>query len=135
MHDVFISYSSEDQSFAEATRALLREEGIHTWMAPYDIPPGSKYAFVINDAIEGCACVLLLLTAKSQASQFVEREVERAIANNKTIVSMHLDNSALNSGFKYFLGSGQIVPVKSIDKSSPAIQKILKSLCFIVNNE
>jgi len=130
---VFISYSSKNQSEAESTRALLRESGIRTWMAPYDIPAGSKYAFVINDAIEKCACVLLLLTEDSQSSQFVEREVERAVAYNKTIVSMQLDNCTLNSGFRYYLGNEQIVPVREIDADNPAVQKVIEGVRALVN--
>lgn len=58
----FISYSSKDQQLADATRQTLIESGIEIWMAPYDIPAGSKYAYVINDAIEKSACLVLLLT-------------------------------------------------------------------------
>ena len=130
---VFISYSSNDQQEAEAMRTLLSVHGIATWMAPYDIPAGSKYAYVINDAIEGCACVLLMLSESSQASQFVEREVERAISYNKTVVSMHLDDSILNSGFKFYLGQAQIIPVRSIDESNPSVQKVVRSLAHLVS--
>lgn len=125
---VFISYSSANQIYAEATRKLLQQENIKTWMAPYDIPAGSKYAYVINDAIKYCSCVLLLLTEEAQTSEFVEREVERAVSYKKSIISMHLDESKLNSGFSYFLGSGQIVPVKSIDKTSEDIKKVLNGI-------
>ena len=120
---VFISYSSDDQPKAESTRFLLNERGIKTWMAPYDIPAGSKYAHVINDAIEKCCCVLLLLSDNAQASQFVEREIERAVAYNKTIVSMNLDNCELNSGFKFFLGQEQIIPVKEINPENFHVKK------------
>ncbi|MBE6636736.1 MAG: toll/interleukin-1 receptor domain-containing protein [Ruminococcaceae bacterium] len=130
---VFISYGSEDLAFAEATRALLYQNNITTWMAPYDIPAGSKYAYVINDAIESCACMLLLLSANSQASQFVECELERAVSYNKTVVSMHIDNCVLNSGFKFFLGKAQIIPVKTLDANSPAVQKVIQSLAYLVS--
>jgi hypothetical protein len=130
---VFISYSSKNQSEAESTREVLRDHGIRTWMAPYDIPAGSKYAHVINDAIEKCACVLLLLSEDSQASQFVEKEVERAVAYNKTIVSMHLDNCTLNSGFRYYLGNEQIVPVREIDAANPAVKKVIDGVRALIN--
>ena len=38
---VFISYSTKNQPYAEAARALLLEEKMDNWMAPYDIPAGS----------------------------------------------------------------------------------------------
>lgn len=131
---VFISYSSKNQTYAEATRSLLKQEQINSWMAPYDIPAGSKYAYVINDAIQNCSCVLLLLTEEAQESEFVEREIERAVSYKKSIISMHLDESKLNSGFRYFLGSEQIVPVKSIDKTSDDIKKILNGIRAFCTN-
>ena len=47
----FISYCTKNQTAADAFRDLFIEYGIDTWMAPYDIPAGSKYAGVITNAI------------------------------------------------------------------------------------
>ena len=129
---VFISYSTKNQEYAEATLHLVKSEGIAAWMAPYDIPAGSKYAHVINNAIKKCACVLLLLSEESQASEWVEKEVERAINYRKTIISMHLDESQLNDGFSFYLGNQQIVPVRSVNREDSNLQKILDALKFFV---
>ena len=130
---VFISYSSRNQQYAEATRSLLQEEAIPHWMAPYDIPAGSKYAHVINDAIEKCSCVLLLLSAEAQASEFVEREIERAVTYKKPIISMHLDRSSLNSGFRYLIGNSQIIPVNNIHKKHYEVDKILNGIRALIS--
>jgi hypothetical protein len=129
---VFISYSTKNQEYAEATLHLVKSEGIAAWMAPYDIPAGSKYAHVINNAIKKCACVLLLLSEESQASEWVEKEVERAINYRKSIVSMHLDESQLNDGFSFYLGNQQIVPVRSVNRDDSNVQNILDALKFFV---
>ncbi len=50
-HDVFISYSSRNQDVANAICHVLEEADIRCWMAPRDIPVGSKYASVIKGAI------------------------------------------------------------------------------------
>ena len=127
---VFISYSSKNKDYAEGMRQLLNTEHIRTWMAPYDIPAGSKYAYVINDAIENCACVLLVLTEQSQSSEWVAKEIERAVKCKKTIISMHLDESQLNGEFGFYLGNQQIVPVKSVNKDDESIQKVLHAIKF-----
>lgn len=44
-------------------------------MAPYDIPAGNKYAAVITAALKECACIVLLLTEASQASEWVDRRL------------------------------------------------------------
>ena len=125
---VFISYSTKNQDYAEAALRLVKEDGISAWMAPYDIPAGSKYAHVINSAIKNCSCVLLLLSEQSQESEWVEKEIERAINYKKTIISMHIDESQLNDGFSFYLGNQQIVPIKSINKNDSNIQKVLDAV-------
>ena len=132
---VFISYSSKNQQSADAVRMLLTDNAISSWMAPYDIPAGSKYAYEINDAIEGCACLVLLLTEESQASEFVEKEVERAITYKKTIIPIQLGNIILNSGFKYYLGNSQIIALTRIDENSEEWIKVKKAISSFVFNE
>jgi len=124
----FISYSSKNQQMADSVRLLFQELGIPCWMAPYDIPAGSKYAFVINDALENCACLVLLLTNASQESQFVEREIERAITYGKPIVPMQLEQLQLNSGFKFYIGNSQIIAVPEIRADAPEFQKVLSGI-------
>ena len=67
----FISYSTANQDAADAVRTLFHKNGIEAWMAPYDIPAGCEYAEVIADALAGCACLVLVLTAKAQDSVWV----------------------------------------------------------------
>lgn len=47
-YDVFISYSSKDSATAQAICHELEDNHIRCWMAPRDIPIGSKYATVIR---------------------------------------------------------------------------------------
>lgn len=124
----FISYSSINQQIADSFRRLLLDSGIDCWMAPYDIPPGNKYASVINDALENCSCLILLLTSASQNSQFVEIELERALSYRKPIIPVQLENVELNSGFKFYIGSSQIVAVKDISLTSPEIKRVLNGI-------
>lgn len=125
---VFISYTSADRQTGDLFRALLGEQGIACWMAPYDIPAGSRYAFAINDALENCACLLLLLTDGAQQSQFVEREVERAVTYRKPILTVQLEEMTLNSGFKFYLGSSQIITMYRPSRQSPQLPLLLDSL-------
>lgn len=125
---VFISYSSKNQQMADSVRLLLKENNISCWMAPYDIPAGSRYAYVINDALEKCSCLLLLLTNASQMSQFVEREIERAITYKKPILPMQLEDLELNSGFKFYIGNSQIIAVPEIRASSPEFLRIIAGI-------
>lgn len=103
-------------SKADAVRHLLEDNDVPSWMAPYDIPPGSVYTQVINDALENCECVVLQLSNASQESQFVKREIERAITYKKTIIPIQIEDVILNSGFKFFIGGKQIVALPNIQE-------------------
>lgn len=124
----FISYSTKNQSAADAMRALFNKHDIDTWMAPYDIPAGSEYAEVLYDALSKCSCLVLMLTNVSQNSQWVRKEVNIAITNGKTIIPVKLEDIELNSMMKFYLNDQQIVSVHVIDDNSAEIQSILKSV-------
>lgn len=124
----FISYSTKNQNEADALRSYLRKQGVQTWMAPGDIPAGSEYAQVINQAVRGCACFVLVLSNASQNSQWVSREVERAINYEKIIIPIQIENVVLNDAFSYYIGSSQVVAVQKVDESSEGVQKVVKSV-------
>jgi hypothetical protein len=128
----FLSYSSKNQDFADAMREVLIRNGLKVWMAPGDIPAGSKYADVINKAIKNCGCVILMLSEASQNSVWVAREVERAIHNRKPIVPVQIESVLLNDTFEFFISTDQIVAVKRIDDTSVAMQKVLSSVAAIL---
>lgn len=130
---VFISYSTANQESADALRNLFSKHGYGTWMAPYDIPPGRKYAEVINKAIKGCDCFALLLTNQSQDSIWVAKEVERAVHYRKLLIPISLENVVLNDEFEFYISTDQIVPVKTISTDSAEIQKILQTLSVYVS--
>ncbi len=124
----FISYSTINQAAADSLRDLLKKNRIDSWMAPYDIPVGSKYANVINKAIKDCSCFILLLTNDSQNSVWVSKEVERAICYKKTLFPIQLEDIVLNDEFEIYLCTDQVVAVQKIDESNDQMQKILKSI-------
>lgn len=121
----FISYSTKNQSSADAIRNLLHKNNIATWMAPNDIPAGSKYAAVISGAIKNCSCFLLLLTHDSQNSKWVPKEVERAVNYGKTIIPVQLEEVVLNDEFEMYLSTDQILPLKKINETSSEIHDLI----------
>lgn len=125
---IFISYSSKNIAQADAFRNLLSENELGCWMAPYDVPAGAKYAYVIDQAIEKCSCVLLLLTKEAQESDHVNREIDRADTYKKEIVPVRLDDCTLNAGFQYYFGNRQIVTITDIRKENPEVRDLVARL-------
>lgn len=82
-HEVFISYSTGDASTADRLCEFIEGQGISCWIAPRDIPGGSKWPAAIVKAIQGARAMVILISAHSSTSQQVSREIE--IADDRRI--------------------------------------------------
>ena len=130
----FISYSTKNQASADAMRELFHKNSIDTWMAPYDIPVGSKYAAVITKAIRDCSCFVLLLSNDSQASEAVDSEVELAVLTfKKSIITVELEKVILNDAFTFYIHNKQIIAAHKIDEDSLEIKQILEAVGAYTN--
>jgi TIR domain-containing protein/pentapeptide repeat protein len=78
-YSCFISYSSQDQNFAERLHADLQNKGVRCWFAPHDMRIGAKIIDAIDEAIRVRDKVLLILSEAAVASDWVEGEVTRAL--------------------------------------------------------
>lgn len=94
-HDVFISYSSLNKEAAQAICHVLEQYEIRCWMAPRDIPPGTDYGDVIDDAIKDCKVVIVLFSETAATSQYVKSEINVAFEEQKTIIPFRLDKTPL----------------------------------------
>ncbi len=124
----FISYSTKNQIAADSVNKILKDNGIETWMAPADIPPGEKYAGVISQAIRGCSCFVLLLSNDSQSSVWVAKECERAVSNRKTVIPVQLEEVVLNDEFELYISSNHAIPLHRIDHNSESMQRLLAAV-------
>lgn len=125
----FISYSTKNQVSADAIRELFNKHNIDTWMAPYDIPAGSKYAAVITKAIRDCSCFVLLLSNDSQASEAVDSEVELAtLTFKKSIITVELEKVILNDAFTFYIHNKQIIAVHKIDEDAHEVKQIVDAV-------
>lgn len=132
---VFISYSTKEQSSADAMRELFHKNNIDTWMAPYDIPAGSKYAAVITNALRDCSCFCLLLSNASQLSEAVDSEVELAVLTfKKPIITVQLEKVILNDSFTFYIHNKQIIAINKIDEESCEIKQVLVAVNMYTEN-
>lgn len=102
-HDVFISYSSHDQSTAHAVCAGLEGVGVRCWIAPRDIPAGRTYAGEIVASIKTARVMVVIFSSHSNGSANVMREVERAIHAGATILPFRIENVNPTKDMEYFL--------------------------------
>jgi hypothetical protein len=102
-HDVFISYASEDKITADAVCARLESHRIRCWIAPRDVLPGMDYGQALVEAIKQSRLVVLVFSARSNASPHVRREVERAVAKGIPVLPLRIEDVPLSPSLEYFL--------------------------------
>ncbi|MGA3210049.1 MAG: toll/interleukin-1 receptor domain-containing protein [Terriglobales bacterium] len=82
-YSCFISYSSKDHEFAERLHNDAQAKGIRCWFAPEDLKIGDKFRQRIDESIRLYDKLLLILSADSIQSTWVENEVEAALEKEK----------------------------------------------------
>lgn len=80
----FISYSSHDEAIARRLAADLQAHDVRCWFAPHDMQIGSSILDSIDQAIRTHQRLLLILSAASLASRWVETEVKTALARERS---------------------------------------------------
>lgn len=129
---VFVSYSSKDIKLVKQIVEVLRQMGITYWKAPEMIPAGSSYAREIPRAIRECEIFLLVLSKQSQASIWVEKEIDNAINHRKVIVPIQIDEEPLCEMFRFYLNNIQTIFYKDdYQKDFEALKTRLRELLRI----
>ena len=126
-HDVFISYSAKNKAFADAVCSALEGRKIRCWIAPRDVRAGIPYAEALIEALDGCRVMVLLLSASSNTSPQVMREVERAASRGAYIIPVRIEDIALSPSLQFFIG-----PIHWIDALTPPIEQHLDYLAETV---
>jgi hypothetical protein len=77
-YSCFISYSTQDQDFAERLHSRLRDKGLRVWFSPEDMPGGQMLRVAIEEAIRLHDELLLVLSPASLASEWVKTKIRKA---------------------------------------------------------
>jgi hypothetical protein len=82
----FISYSREDAEFALRLAEDLKAAAAAVWLDQLDIAPGQRWAKAVQDALNDCPRMLVILSPASANSTNVDDEVSFALEEKKTVV-------------------------------------------------
>lgn len=122
-HRVFISYSSQDQAVTWRVLEALESANIPCWIAPRNVPPGINAFEAIPQCITECSVLVLILSAKSMYSDYVEREIRLALEHKKTIIPFRIDDVPLAGSVHFMLTS-----VQWLDAFVPPMEDHLSTL-------
>lgn len=78
-YSCFLSHSSKDHEFTRRLYDALQGRNIRTWYAPEDLKIGDRFRHRIEESIRMHDKLVLILSAHSVASDWVETEVEAAM--------------------------------------------------------
>ena len=102
IYSCFISYSSKDQLFANRLYADLQDKGVRCWFAPDDLAIGAKTWDRIDEAIRRRDKLLVVLSKASLNSDWVEDEVNKAYAEERSrkevvLFPIRIDNTVMST--------------------------------------
>jgi WD40 repeat protein len=86
---VFLSYSREDQPYAERLARYLANCGLRVWF-DRALGPGDPWVSVIERQINACAAVVVVVTPAAETSPWVRRELSLAEGRGKLILPLLL---------------------------------------------
>lgn len=139
-YSCFISYSSKDQEFAEKLHADLQAKGVRLWFAPHDLPIGARIRPAIDESIRVHDKLLLVLSETSVSSQWVEQELETALARERelegrtVLFPVRIDDAVMGSkaGWPALLRNtrnvGDFTRWKDHDSYRKAFDRLLRDL-------
>ena len=98
----FISYSSQDETFAKRLYGDLQREGVRCWFAPEDLKIGDHYHQRIDESIRFHDKLVLILSEHAVQSAWVEREVVAAreredLEGREVLFPVRLDDAVIDT--------------------------------------
>ena len=102
---IFISHSSKDHDFAQHLTDRFEEAGMGCWIAPRDIPYGDSWAGRISDAIEASRVMIFIFSENSNKSDQVLREIQLALENGLTVITLRISDLPYNRALNYYLST------------------------------
>ena len=119
---VFVCYAHDDAGTVYPELERLRDAGINVW---YDegIPPGSNWRAQVGGALDGAEKVLFYTSNASMASDHCNREINYALDEDKSIVPVLLDDSAMPADLK--MGLSRVQMIHKLELSEDAYMRTL----------
>jgi WD40 repeat protein len=87
---VFISYARADRDYVHRLAESLIGQGIPVWY-DVDITPGREWNRTLQEHVETCAAVLVVMTPAAYTSYYVHQELDLAEQNKRPIVPLLRD--------------------------------------------
>jgi hypothetical protein len=88
MSSIFVSYSRKDADFALQLARSLSDMGADVWIDVQDIPPGMKWSSAIQQGLDVCDALVVVISPDAMASHNVEDEWQYALDQKKPVIPL-----------------------------------------------
>ncbi|MGZ9257520.1 MAG: TIR domain-containing protein [Candidatus Binatia bacterium] len=125
MADIFISYANEDRETAGHLARALESAGMSVWW-DRRIPAGRTWRAVLEEALQGMRCLIVLWSENSLKSPWVLEEAEEARRLEKLLFPVLIETVAPPVGFRAIQAANLIDWDGSAD--APAVPLLIADL-------
>ena len=122
---VFISYSTKDLQDVQTLQASLADSPIELLVAENSIVPSESLPEKIKTQIQTCDLFVVVWSSHAKSSDWVSQEVGQAVALDKTILPIILDDCEQLPGF--MSGLKYISAAKNKKQAIQQVQSIIMS--------
>lgn len=123
MQSAFISYSTKDEAAVLPYEQRLKECGTSIWRDKSGLRQGQLWPMKLGEAIAEQEAMLLFWSVNAAASHFVTLEWNTALALQKSIIPVLLDDTPLPDVLKPYHGFGNIAQLKKYLRSFTPTQE------------
>jgi hypothetical protein len=120
---LFVSYSRSDAEFVGALVRRLEADGHDVWLDTEDIRGSEQWRASIVEGVRRAEAVLLVVSPRSMASEYVAREVTLAAEEKRRIVPLLLEPAAMSGNIRFELAGVQQISFDGVPFES-AIEKL-----------
>ena len=102
MHEVYISYTEEDEKIANEICNLFEENGFSCWFKKRDFGENDSVS-KITQAIRDSKRVVLVYSKYAENSNFIRTEIDISFAENLPILVFNTDGTSISSQLQFYL--------------------------------
>jgi hypothetical protein len=130
--DIFICYSSQDETTAREVVRFLEARGLRCWISSRDVPPGQNYQETIVRALEKAKGVVFLLSKSSDGSGEIKKELSLAGGFNTSVFPLRLSPVTPSGALRYELATRQWIDIfpdreQALDRLVGTIREVLSA--------
>lgn len=127
---VFICYDDKDEEYANAICHTLEENKIKCWIKNRDLSVNDT-VFNIKEHLESSKVFLLIHSANSAKSNYVNTDIDIAMENNIPIVLYKIDKYTLASKLKEYVGANRLDAYPDVNSE---LENLVKTTSEILKN-